>query len=334
MASANSRNQFGFVLKQDVYGTVKHTLGTSNVGNADAFRLIELATDPGQPLIDRPDKTGDLSALVGIGDRKLGTWSMRCSLVSSGAAGTKPDIDEFLEAAMGKAGTVVASTSVTYGLEDASPSLDIYNFYDPAGIVQQLMHSAIVQQMRIRFGENVNTIEFSGVGRYLDSNIFATADATEKGGLTSFPARPSAPVTNGGIKQGFTGTITLDGNTYSFFRSGTLIYDCNRQLPQDVFNSFHSDSPTQGVRNVRIEAEIYEDDGANYKSLLLKAHDKTPVNLSLALHAAAGNIWTINLKNVLFDSPARDDSSLKLSRRFSGKAHRNTGKDEFDIVLT
>ena len=339
MGSANSRNQFGYVQKETSWGTIPNTTGTATVANADAFRLISLSTSPLAAQIDRPDKSGNLSAAIGINGRKSCSWRARMSLCGSGTAGTVPDIDEFLQATFNAAPTVTPGVSCTYAPADTAPgiSLALWNFYDPASIIQEVAWGAIVQSMRVDFGQDVNIVEFSGeAGWSLDSNEFATADSIAKAGLTAFPARPSTPATNGNITQGFTGTITLDGQAYTVFRTGSIIYNTARELPKDTFGRFYADSPAQDVRDVRVEFDLYEDDGANFKAFTLKAKNGTPVNLIFALHAAAGNIWTWTVKNVIFDAPERDDGARKLSRRFRGKAHASSSSvtDEIGLVIT
>jgi hypothetical protein len=335
MATANSRNQLGFVQAEVTWGTAPNTTGTSTVANGDAFLFESLLTNLAQEVIDRPDKTGILSAVQGINGKKASTWSMRCALALAGSAGVVPDIDAILAAAMGQAGVIVGATSVTYSLADASPSFVCYNYYDPAAIIQELILAAIVQRMTIEWGGNVPMIEFSGQGITNDSGRFSTSDATEKGGLTSFPARPAAPVTVGTPTQGYKGIITLDGVSYTTFRSGSITADFARELPGNVYNSDHPSSPAQGVRDVRFTFELDEEDTAGFKALLLKAQNKTVWDATIQIGTVAGSILSIALKRLQFDAPPRNDGQIKLGRSFSGKAHGTaTLKDEIALVLT
>lgn len=335
MGAANSRNQIGYVIDESVWGTSPNTAGASNIANADAFLFQSLTTKLNQPTIASPDKTPVLSSVIGIPGRKISEWAMRCGLRLSGAAGTAPDIDSFLKAAFGQAGVVSAGVSVTYSLADASPSMSIFNYYDPASIIQELILGAIVQNVRVEWGGDVPMIELSGQGITNDSGRFATSDATEKGGLTSFPTRPAAPVTNGTPQPGFLGTITLDGVAYTIFRSGSLSMASGRELPQDVFNSYHPGSPAQDERDVRLDFTMDEDDGANFKALLLKSQGKTAWDAIIQIGTLAGSIFTATIKRLQFDAPERDDGSRKLGRRFTGKAHGTASlKDELTFVVT
>lgn len=337
MAAINTQNQALYVQKETTAATIPNAAGTATVGNANACRLIAFRTDQQQALIDRPDKLPTLDFTVGIGGRKSGGWNASMSLVTSGAAGTKPDMDPFLEAAFGKAGVVVASTSVTYDPDDVSPTLSIWNFRKPAGAKQQVAFGAAVTQMILRLGQDVATVEFSGEAYWvLDSAQFATADAAAKGGLTSFPAEPAAPVTNGNIFPGYKGSVTLDGNTYATLRSVTITAGFGRELVKDVYNSDYPDSaPAQDRRDIRVEFSIYEDDSANLLALMNKAVTNTPVDLTFVAGTVVGNIIETRLKNVVLAAPQHDDGGRKYAVNFTGKAHASsaTAKDPLKMIF-
>lgn len=333
----NSAAQLGYVQLESSFGTIPNAGGTASVGNANAFRGISLLTNADQALIERPDKNSSLSATVGIGGRKSGNWSTSASLAGNGAAGTAPDIGPFLQAAFGKAPTVVAATSVTYGLDDLSPSLAIYNFRKPAGASQQCAFGSVVQRLRVLLGEDVARIELSGPSKWvIDTDQFGTVGADHKGGLTTFPSEPASPVTNGGIGPGFTGTVTLDGQSYSTLRTATIDVDFGRDIPLDVYNNYFGVEPGQNRRVVNVEFSIYDDDSANLSTLKRKALAKTPVDLVFAHGTIAGNIWTFTLKNVLLAAPQYDDSQRRYAVNFTGRAHATSGtsKDELVLALT
>ena len=162
---ANSQSQIVFVQKESTFGIIPNSSGTATVANSNACRIISAALDSDTALIPRPDKTSSLTELVGTrGRSQSGSNSVSMSLAGSGAAGTAPDMGPFLEASFGKAGTVVASTSVTYALEDNSvataPSLAIYNYRDPSTMEQQCAFGSIVKSTKFDFGSDVATVAF------------------------------------------------------------------------------------------------------------------------------------------------------------------------------
>lgn len=338
MASVNSRNQLGYVQLESAYGTIPNASGVASVANANAFRMSALSMNPEQAIIVRPDKNSSLSPTLGTGGRKSATWNMRCSLAGNGAAGAAPDIGPFLQALMGKAPVISAGVSVTYGVDDTQYSLAIYNFWKPSTASQQVALGSIVQTGRFSLGGDVAEIDLSGQSRWvLDTDQFSTADVTAKGGLTAFPAEPSAPVTNGTQAVGFTGLVTLDGNTYGTLRTANVTINANRDLPNDVYNNYYGVEPGQDVREVLCDLNIYDDDSANLSSLKVKGINKTPVTLSFQVGTNAGNKWTFTMNNVLLGTPQTDDGGRRKAITFNGcRAHAtsSTSKDEIVLVLT
>ena len=333
----NSAAQLGYVQLESSFGTIPNTTGTASVGNANAFRGISLLTTPSKSLINRPDKNSSLSRTAGIGGRKSGNWSISASLAGNGAAGTAPDIGPFLQAAFGKAPAIVAATSVTYSLDDLSPSLAIYNFRKPAAASQQCAFGSVVQRMRVLLGEDVARIEASGPCKWvIDTDQFGTVGADHKGGLTTFPSEPASPVTNGGIAPGFVGTVTLDGQSYGTLRTATIDMDFGRDIPLDVYNNYFGVEPGQTIRTINVEFSIYDDVSANLSSLKRKALANTGVDLIFQHGTIAGNIWTLTIKNVLLEAPQYDDSQRRYVVNFTGQAHATSGtsKDELVLALT
>jgi hypothetical protein len=337
MAQGASRNQSCFVQVESTYGTIPNSSGTASVANSNACRIMSLEVKPQYGRIDRPDKTGTLSATVGVGGRKSATWTAKMSLAGSGTAGAVPNMDPFLQATFGQAGTIVTSTSVTYSLADAAPGLSIYSFRTPSTLTQQCGFGSIVNSAKIPLNQDVAEIEFSGPGRWVvDSTNFSAHDTAGKGGLTAFPSAPSSPVYAGNMAVGFVGTITLNGQTYTTLRSGTININLNRDLPADLFNSYYPNVPAQGVREVTVDFNLYDDDSAALTALKAASISKTAVDMSFQIGTTAGNIWTFTLKNVLLDVPSYDDGAANWAINWTGRAHASsaTAKDEITLVIT
>lgn len=339
MATSPSLSQIVFVQTETSPGTINNSSGSSTVANGDAMRIISCSLNPTRARIDRPDKTTSLTAAIGQAGRRTATGTLSHSLAGSGSAGTRPDCDEMLAALFGKASTVVASTSVTYALEDASaatpPHVSIFSFRDPSTMDQEIAFGTVLQSARFRMGQDVADVEYTFEPKWVISNAqFSTADSTAKGGLTSMPSRPSAPTYQGNFAIGFTGAVTLDGNSYTALRSATITIDANRQLKKNLFGSYYPGSVYQQQRSVTVQAELDDDDTANLASLKRKAMDGTAVNMVFQIGAVAGNIWTFTLTNVLMDSPTLVDGDLDWGLTLSGRAYGNTGKDEVSLVLT
>lgn len=336
--TANSRNQTCYIMRETTWGTaVTPTNSSRNL-------MVSLQISPSAPEIARPDKTGALSEILGIPGRRSCTWSTQFSAAGSGAAGTPPDCGALIEAVLGKLQVVVAATSVTYGLGNLSPSLDIYNYNAPSTVIQQVAIGAIGNSIKFGIGQDVPLVDVNGEALWGYDSIQAadgTTDTTAKGGLGSFPTEPSAPTTNGRPPQGFVGTITLDGNVYpSTLLTAEITCSVARELPKDAFNSGYPAAPAAGLQVTSVSATLYEDDSANLISLLKKmmsgVNPKPTPTLIFGLGTVAGNIWTHNLKNVSINPYTMDYSRTRRALTFTGKAHDTTigAGDAYSLVVT
>lgn len=331
--AAYTRNQMCFPVLESVFGTAVVPVG------ADACLITSLTTQASQAEIPRPDKTGSLGEVIGMPGRKTASWSAAMSMAGNGAAGTEPDCDTLLQLIFGKAVTKSAGVSATYALDDNNYSASIWHYNDPSTVAQYLALGAVCHQLKINFGGDVPSLDFSGSALWvLDSDQLAdgTMDSVGKGGIAAWTARPT-PTVNGKPPAGFTGAITLDGQAYSTLRQGSITLAVARNLPGDVFNTYYSAAPTPGARVVTVEFGLYDDDSATLKALKQKAFNKTAVTLTFQIGTVAGNIWTFTVKNVMLPAPTLDYGSDRRALSFSGAhAHDTTigAKDALALVIT
>jgi hypothetical protein len=317
-----------FPVLESTWGTAVPPSGT------DACLIVNLATQAVQPEIPRPDKTGSLGEIIGIPGRKTANWSASMSMAGSGSAGVAPDCDPLLQLAFGAAGSGAA-----YALGDTPYSASIWNYNDPSTVAQYVAIGSVCNQLKITFGGDVPMLEFSGVCLWvLDTDQLADGgmDSVGKGGISSWTARPT-PTVSGKPPAGFTGLITLDGQTYTTLRTGSITLGVAWELPGDVFNSYYSAAPAPGLRTISTDLNLYDDDSANLKALKQKSFNKTPVNLSYQIGTVTGNKWTFTLKNVLLPAPAVDNGSTRRALSWSGaKAHDTTigAKDALALAIT
>ena len=330
-----TRNQTCFPVLESVFGTAVTPVG------ADACLITSFTTQAAQQEIPRTDKTGSLGEILGIPGRRTASWSASMSAAGNGAAGVVPDMDVFLQLIFGKAATIVSSTSATYALDDTQYSGSLWNYNDPSTACQYAAIGAVANQLRVGIGGDIPTLDFSGPALWVpdtDQIADGSTDAIAKGGITSWPAKPTA-VVNGKPPAGFTGVVTLDGNAYGTMRTATISLGVAKELPGDVFNSFYSAAPAPGLRTVAVDFSIYADDGANLLSLKQKAMKAvyTTVDLVFQVGTVAGNIWTWTLKNVKLPAPTQDYGGNRLSLGFSGcRAHDTSigAKDALKLVIT
>jgi hypothetical protein len=330
--------QRAYVQTEPSWGTIPNNAGAATLAGGDAYLCESLEMNMTRPLNQRPDKTGALGLLKGTPGRGSASWSTRCSLAGSGAAGTAPDIGPFLEALFGKVGQVAAGVSVTYAPEDdGNPSVTIWDFNRPATVAQRAIFGAIVQSGRFSWGDNFGMAEFSGEGKHvIDTDQFATADAAAKGGLSAIPAEPANPVTTGDAVTGYKGVITLDGKTYTTMRSGSIEVAVARELDHQNWDDDFPGQPIEGARTVTCEFTITDDDSADLKAMKLKAIAKTAFAAIIQIGKTAGNIWTFNVNRFVGEAPTYGYGETRRTVTFRGNATISAAgaEDEISIVCT
>jgi hypothetical protein len=337
MATINNQQQYLFVQEQSAYDAIPHSGGTATVANADACRIVKFSPTLEQANLIRPDKSPGLGPTVGILGRPNVRWSASMSMAASGAAGTEPDMKKLLKALFWKACAVVSSTSCTYALDTNIYYLSLWDFWDPATALQQVLHGAVVDRAVFDFFADFPTVEFSGVGRYLlNSEYFASANSVQKAGLTAFPSRPSAPVTNGAPSPGYNGTFTIDSTAYTQLTACRLTMGMNRSMRAGGLGAGLSGLGRGDKRQCTLEFGLTEDDSASLKTLRSKALAGTPVNAVVTVGTAAGSIWTFNLNNILLAVPTRDDGDVDVVISATGglNASSQTAVDDMTLVLT
>lgn len=332
MASVNSQAQIGHVAIESAFGTAVAPT------NTNAFRVIQLVTNPEQAIRRRSDKNIALGQTIGIGGKRSGSGSVRMLLVGSSAAGTAPDHGPLLQMAMGAAPVVTASTSVKYGLGSNIYTGSIWNFWNPSDASQYVSLGSAITSLSVDATGDDPIIELAFSSLWvLDTDQFATADTIARGGLSSFPAAPSAPVTNGNQISLDAGSATLDGNSLAGIRSFRLNGNFGRDIPQDVkFSGLYGVEPGQDKRDITFDLNIYDKSGdANMSSLKNKAINKTPIDVTIVMGSVAGHIVEIPLKNVQLGTPQSDDGQRKKAINFAGctaNMTTNTSNDEFAII--
>ena len=334
-----TRQQLVFPAIEATYGVVP----ASHPVNGDACLVASFNADVIAPEIVRPDKTGSFGEILGIPGRRAATWSASMAMAGGGTATTPPDSNEFLQLAFGTAPTIGGS-SVTYAPSDAvpPPSASIFDFNDPSTATQFVVLGAICSKFGIDLGGDVPMFTFSGEAMWVYDTIQAadgTTDTVAKGGLVSFPTRPSAPVVHGIPPQGYSGTWTLDANAYTSLRKVSIASTIARATQKDT-NSSYPVGPGVGLRSYVISWDMYDDDSANLSALKTKSLKNTnpfPVeNLSFVIGTTAGNIFTMTGKNAKILAPTYDKQSERRIVKFSAKLHDTSigSNDALTLVCT
>lgn len=121
MSFALSRLEQLYLQMETTYGQIPNTSGTATVGNSNACRVIRANLNNSGDIIERPDKTGTLSPMIGVVGRKFGRFSIEKSIAPNGTAGVAPDDDPLWQTLMGQAGSATSGTATITAATNASP---------------------------------------------------------------------------------------------------------------------------------------------------------------------------------------------------------------------
>jgi hypothetical protein len=331
----NSRNDKLFVTHE----TVQFTAVTPT--NADATRLTRGQFTGNFPTNTRADKTGELSLLGGQLGRINGSFSITMDLAGGDVVGGPPDANNFISSCFGKAGAptpTVSPTSFVYALDDTTYMIDAWDFA-PTGFQQIAALASVVTDLEIAWGDNFGVLTINGVSAVIMDDNFLTSGATTamKMGLSSYPTVPTTPVTHGGAAVGFTGQMTVDSNIMAEVKTGNMRWRSGRQLIQDSFGTYVATGVEAANRTATISFLTDDSDTTALKNVMLKAKTKAAVNTVMTVGTIAGNTWTGNFNNMLFNSPARQDGQIRFQQQFpESLAYESAvgAKDESTLVIT
>jgi len=296
---ALSRLERVYVTMEDpaAYATAVAPAGT------DAVRNIKLQMENDVKLLERQDKTGTRSRVAGVKGRFSGKWSFEASLVGSGSNAVLPPHDKFFQLLFGQ-----AASGMTYTLSDNITVADIWSFRRPTTVEQRVGVGAVLDNFEFTLGQDIATFRCDGALSYvIGSTNFDTS--LIKGGLGSFPAEPGTPTyVDAGIIAGFTGNITLAGQTITNFRSCTIKGKTGNVLTTDTFGSYNATGTEGDERQFSFSCSAYDDDSTAIGVIKAACESKAPVNATIQIGTVAGSIATFTLHGIQLASPTYDDS--------------------------
>jgi hypothetical protein len=329
-----SRNERVYLASQTVFGTAVSPT------NADAVRHVSARLKPVVGTLQRRDKTGTRSQTIGTKGRQHGEWSIEGSLVHGTDADDVPDYEPLFASAFGNAGVVTATTNVAYTLSDVLKTFTMYIYRgDGTGTPNHEMGwGCIVRRLVFNLGQDV--AEFSAEGEcgwVQGSKSFAGASTVEKAGQATFPTEPNSPTTLGNLIAGFTGSITIGGNTIADIVSAQITLETGAEVVKNTFGSRTATGVEADERRVTMSFSIFNSDDANLETLREAAETKTPVDATMVVGDGAGGIYTFVVKQIQLESPDIDDSQRRMVVQFPESRAYGTSisaKDELAMTLT
>jgi hypothetical protein len=330
--------QRSYLQIQTAFDSIPNTGGAATVAGSNCCLIRRLDTDAAQADIPRTDKTGTFDKLPAQGGRKSGTVTFEANLNGNGSPGVAPDCSPILQGGFGKAPTIVASTSVTYSLDDLLYYIAAWNFNAPNTGTQKVAFNSLVTALEFALGADEPTVTATlEPGWVLDNDQMAdgTTEALAKGGLTAFPNEPATPIANGTFPRGFDIAATIDGNAFDEILSAKIRLAVQRGLRKDT-NNVYPRSGFPGPREVSFDFSLTDNDSAAMRSLKQKAFSRTPINIDFTLGQTAGNIWDFSLLNVIVPKPKDGDQGSRRKLDFNGCIAYPSAllaKDQFTLAI-
>ena len=293
------------------YNVVNNTGGTWSNSAAQLIRIPEgsFSASRSAPYTPFPVLTGTRSMVPGIRGRKNGpAFSISgLPIIPSGTAGTPPEMATILQNIFGVGGTVVASTSVTYGpfVDSGNFPLTLLYFNNSSTSFTQFYYwGCFVRQWKIDFNGPFLTIDIDGFfGWGVDSTAFSIQQS--QGGaasLTSFPTAPVSPTVVGqpiaGFGSGYNCTIASQSVELKT-RVLSITGETGWVPIQDVLGSAYPIAAVGDTRRMAFQLQALDDDSTALNTLKTDADtDNSTYSMQVVAGAAAGSIVTANLNNV------------------------------------
>lgn len=321
-------------------GEVPNTAGAADVANGDALRHINGSLAVENIVIPPRGKTGSRSNLIGQGGRRGANWSVEIPLMSSSGAGVAPDSGPLWEAIFGKAGTVVASTSVTYDFADVVAGLALWLFSDPSGADthDRVVGGGVVNEFEIRPNlADIATMRVSGAGVYIvNKPNFASLDTGAKCGLTAWPTEPASPAYTGSEMPGDYGSITINSVADFKLQDWTIRGTLGRSL-RHAFGNRYPSVPIQGNRVITLDASLFLENTSDVSALRHLAYSKASFDATIVIGDTAAGILTFTCNDMQMPAEEVSDTDAEQILSLNGMTMAATSAsvtDEFKAVWT
>jgi len=335
MSTVNfSRLERVYIGSQTTLRTIPNTGGAWDTTTAKRLRHNKLAMTPLIGYQDAPYKSGSRAPLYGFTDRKGGTWSLTNQpAILSGTAGTRPDWALLLQSLFGADSTGNVSNNV-YAFNDSGeyPFVLAGFFTSSATMTHRVAWGCVVDEMTFRFNGNVFDFDANGsVGYVLDSDNFANEDTIAKAGLTTFPADPAITTVVGNPQTGFTGTVTVDGQSIEGDMGNmTVRIQAGNVLIGDRYTDAYASRVVGGARRVGMTMTMIDTDASTLTDIKAKAKSRTPVDATIVIGNTAGYTATFALKKIVMAAPVFDDGQVYVSLNLGDATAHVSAMDQMD----
>jgi hypothetical protein len=222
--------------------------------------------------------------------------------------------------------------AVTYKPAGELPSLSIFDYWDPATVVQRILHGAVCGTFQVKVNADYHEFEFGGEAKdLLDSASFEAG----QGGLSSFPGEPAVGPSTGLPVPGNLGQAWLGVAASKFFTvtQATVSLDNDLDLRNREFGSTTPLCHGAGMRKVLAQIRLLEEDDVATKGLYQAARAQTPIQVMFQLGQTAGSLFGTYLKTVVPRVPEFEDDDRLLEWSFTDCRAQGVGDDEVYVAF-
>ncbi len=223
-------------------------------------------------------------------------------------------------------------TSITYSLSADVGSASIFDYWDPATVVQRILNGAAMNTMQIKVNGDFQEFVFAGPSQdLLDTTSFEPG----QGGLTSFPAEPTDTGFDYTIVPGHLGQVWMGAIPTQFLTltQAELTLDNGIDLRVKEFGSDFARCIAGGLRNVSLNFELFEQDDDQTKALYQAARQRSPISVMLQLGEQSGQLFGAYMPAMVPAVPEFDDGETRLQWKFQNSRAQGSVNDELHIAF-
>jgi hypothetical protein len=222
--------------------------------------------------------------------------------------------------------------TINYSLAESLPSASIFDYWDPSTAVQRIVEGAAMDKMQIKVNGDFQEFDFSGPARDLvDSASFESGE----GGLTAFPAEPTAVNFDYTIVPGHLGEVWMGVTEAQFLTitAAELTLENNIELRVKEFGSDYARCIAASTRDVSLNFSLFEMADTQTAGLYQAARQRSPISVMLQLGEQAGQLCGAYMPAMVPSVPEFDDSETRLQWKFQNDRAQGTANDELYVAF-
>ena len=226
----------------------------------------------------------------------------------------------------------VFGPTASYSPANNLASFNLFDYWTPETAVHRILAGGAVDRMSVKINGDFHEFEFRGPARDLIDSVSFTAG---EGSLSAFPTEPNITDFESNIVPGHLGQAWLGASPERFYTitEADFTLDNNIDLRDREFGSSLPRCLSAGLRDVRVNFSLHEQDDDATKGLYQAARQRSPISIMLQLGQQPGQLFGIYLKSVVPEVPEFDDGETRLQWRFSGSRAHGTINDEVFLAF-